>query len=176
MISDAEYKWLPGDLNMGSAAVFGELPKEFTASQELPMQVSAELAAEIRAAVAGQPSMATREFLLAWDPIAQREQWRVPLGSAWWSGGGVLTTAGNLVIQGTADGKLVVYRADTGVKLHEIDVGTGIMPWVRMALSTRETVLRSCDWPLLGRLSARTTPAARHIRRSTIIVGSLEAA
>jgi quinohemoprotein ethanol dehydrogenase len=127
MISNAEYKWLPGDLNMGAAAVFGELPKEFTATQELPMQVSADLAAQLRAAVAGEPSMATREFLLAWDPIAQREKWRVPLGSAWWSGGGVLTTAGNLVIQGTADGKLVVYRADTGVKLHEIDVGTGIM-------------------------------------------------
>ncbi|MFN0177774.1 MAG: PQQ-dependent dehydrogenase, methanol/ethanol family [Gemmatimonadales bacterium] len=127
MISDAEYKWRPGDLNMGSAAVFGELPKEFTASQELPMQVSADLAAQLRAAVAGEPSMATREFLLAWDPVAQREKWRVPLGTTWWSGGGVLTTAGNLVIQGNADGKLVVYRADTGVKLHEIDVGTGIM-------------------------------------------------
>ena len=43
------------------------------------------------------------------------------------AGGGVLTTAGNLVFQGTADGKLIAYRADTGEKLHEIETGTGIM-------------------------------------------------
>lgn len=127
MISDAQYRWRPGDLNMGSAAVFGELPTDFTPSQELPMEVSPELAAEFRAATKGEPSMATKEFLLAWDPIAQREVWRVPLGSAWWSGGGVLTTAGNLVIQGNANGSLVAYHAATGKKIHEIEVGTGIM-------------------------------------------------
>jgi quinohemoprotein ethanol dehydrogenase len=39
----------------------------------------------------------------------------------------VLTTAGNLVVQGTSAGKLMVYRADTGAVLREINVGTGIM-------------------------------------------------
>lgn len=127
MFSDQTYKWLPGDVNMGSAAVFGELPKEFKASQELPMTVSAELAAQLRQATAGEPSMATQEFLLAWDPVAQKERWRVPISKTEWIGGGVLTTAGNLVIQGTGSGKLVVYRADTGEKLHELEVGTGII-------------------------------------------------
>ncbi|MBM4185924.1 MAG: PQQ-dependent dehydrogenase, methanol/ethanol family [Gemmatimonadetes bacterium] len=127
MISDPRYRWRRGDLNMGSAAVFGDLPEEFTASQELPMEVPPELAAQFRAATEGEPSMATREFLLAWDPIEQRERWRVPLGKAWFSGGGVLTTAGGLVVQGTADGMLVIYHAATGQKLHQIEVGTGIM-------------------------------------------------
>ncbi len=33
--------------------------------------------------------------------------------------GGTLTTAGNLVFQGTADGRLVAYNAATGEKLWE---------------------------------------------------------
>ena len=41
--------------------------------------------------------------------------------------GGVLSTAGNLVFQGTTDGYFVVYRADTGEKLKEIKTGVGIM-------------------------------------------------
>jgi quinohemoprotein ethanol dehydrogenase len=49
------------------------------------------------------------------------------LGRAELAGGGVLTTAGNLVVQGTSAGKLMVYRADTGAVVKEIDVGTGIM-------------------------------------------------
>jgi quinohemoprotein ethanol dehydrogenase len=42
-------------------------------------------------------------------------------------GGGTLTTAGNLVFQGTDTGYLVAYRADTGAKVWEKDVGIGIM-------------------------------------------------
>lgn len=41
--------------------------------------------------------------------------------------GGVLSTSGNLVFEGTASGQLVVYSADEGKKLKEIEVGTGIM-------------------------------------------------
>ncbi|MGE0439709.1 MAG: PQQ-dependent dehydrogenase, methanol/ethanol family [Gemmatimonadales bacterium] len=127
MFGEAGYRWLPGDANMGAGAIFGNLPKDFAASAELPMVVTPAMRAEFEAAVRGEPSMESREFLLAWDPVTQTERWRVPLGSAWWSGGGVLTTAGNLVVQGTAAGALVVYRADTGEKLHEIQTGTGIM-------------------------------------------------
>jgi PQQ-dependent dehydrogenase (methanol/ethanol family) len=50
--------------------------------------------------------------LIAWDPIARREIWHVdqPLPV----NGGVLATAGNLVFQGTADGRFAAYAADTG--------------------------------------------------------------
>ena len=43
-------------------------------------------------------------FLLAWDPIAQREVWRVPYERA--GNGGLLSTGGNLVFQGSVDGYL----------------------------------------------------------------------
>jgi len=69
---------------------------------------------------AGAPSS-----LLAWDPVARRARWRVLHTDA--VGGGTLTTAGNLVFQGLDTGKLVAYRADTGQKVWEKDVGIGIM-------------------------------------------------
>lgn len=63
--------------------------------------------------------------LLAWDPIAQKERWRVPYQVMW--NGGTLTTAGNLVFQGTGDGRFIAYSADKGEKLWEVNVGTGVI-------------------------------------------------
>ena len=63
--------------------------------------------------------------LLAWDPVKQKEAWRVEHVSPW--NGGTLTTAGNLVFQGTADGRFIAYNATTGVKLWETPVGTGVV-------------------------------------------------
>jgi quinohemoprotein ethanol dehydrogenase len=58
-------------------------------------------------------------FLLAWDPVNQREAWRVRLGAPW--NGGTLATAGGLVFQGTLDGRFRVYDARTGAQLWEFD-------------------------------------------------------
>ncbi len=63
--------------------------------------------------------------LLAWDPVAQKERWRVPYISMWNSG--LLSTAGNLVFQGTADGRFIAYSADKGEKLWEVMTGTGVI-------------------------------------------------
>jgi PQQ-dependent dehydrogenase (methanol/ethanol family) len=63
--------------------------------------------------------------LVAWDPVKQQEAWRVEHKGSW--NGGTLTTAGNLVFQGTADGKLVAYRADTGEKLWDYATQTGVV-------------------------------------------------
>ncbi|MEO6725034.1 MAG: PQQ-dependent dehydrogenase, methanol/ethanol family, partial [Blastocatellia bacterium] len=71
------------------------------------------------------PTALPTGHLLAWDPVAQKERWRVPYVVMW--NGGTLTTAGNLVFQGTADGRFVAYSADKGAKLWEVNVGTGII-------------------------------------------------
>lgn len=63
--------------------------------------------------------------LLAWDPVKQEAVWKVEHGAPW--NGGVLTTAGNLVFQGTADGRFVAYNAKSGEKLWETPTGTGIV-------------------------------------------------
>jgi quinohemoprotein ethanol dehydrogenase len=76
-------------------------------------------------AVKQQIKAATRGHLAAWDPIAQREVWRVQFEEPWF--GGVLATAGNLVVQGTARGELVAYRADTGARLWAAATQAGIL-------------------------------------------------
>ncbi|MBS1808402.1 MAG: PQQ-dependent dehydrogenase, methanol/ethanol family [Acidobacteria bacterium] len=63
--------------------------------------------------------------LLAWDPVKQKEAWRVQYKSIW--NGGTLTTAGNWVLHGTADGRIVAYSADKGEKLWEYNLGIGII-------------------------------------------------
>ena len=66
-----------------------------------------------------------RGHLLAWDPVAQEEVWRVEHGSAW--NGGLLSTEGNLVFQGRADGTFRAYAADSGESLWESPIYTGII-------------------------------------------------
>jgi alcohol dehydrogenase (cytochrome c)/quinohemoprotein ethanol dehydrogenase len=68
---------------------------------------------------------ATRGHLAAWDPVAQREVWRVQYKSPW--NGGTLATAGGLVFEGTATGELKAYRADTGKELWSFFAQTGVM-------------------------------------------------
>jgi len=63
--------------------------------------------------------------LLAWDPVAQKEVWRAQYTGPW--NGGVLSTAGNLVFQGTAHGTFAAYRASDGEPLFEASAGTGIV-------------------------------------------------
>jgi quinohemoprotein ethanol dehydrogenase len=63
-------------------------------------------------------------FLLAWDPINQREAWRVPHSTSW--NGGVLSTAGRLVFQGDIDGKFTAYDASNGRELWSFDAQSAI--------------------------------------------------
>jgi quinohemoprotein ethanol dehydrogenase len=63
--------------------------------------------------------------LKAWDPVKRQLVWERPLDTFW--NGGVLATAGGLVIQGVATGRLNVFDANSGKLLASIDVGTGIM-------------------------------------------------
>lgn len=63
--------------------------------------------------------------LIAWDVKQQKPAWTQEYVSPW--NGGTLTTAGNLVFQGTADGRLVAYDARTGKNLWQSPTGTGVM-------------------------------------------------
>src|ERR1700674_2125842 len=63
--------------------------------------------------------------LIAWDPVKQKEAWRAEYVAPW--NGGTLTTAGNLVFQGTADGRFIAYNATSGEKLWETPTGTGVV-------------------------------------------------
>ena len=66
-----------------------------------------------------------RGELLAWDPTTQKEVWRHVHSRSW--NGGVLSTAGNLVFQGTADQKFMAFNAKTGKELWSHDTKLGMV-------------------------------------------------
>ena len=75
--------------------------------------------------VEAQIRSAWKGRLIAWDPVKQAPAWTQEYVSPW--NGGTLSTAGNLVFQGTADGRAVAYAADSGRKLWETPVNSGAM-------------------------------------------------
>jgi quinohemoprotein ethanol dehydrogenase len=70
-----------------------------------------------------QPSIEMSAALKAWDPVARKVVWSVPMPS-FMDHGGVLSTGGGLVVMGGLDGKLRVYSDADGKLLKEIEVGT----------------------------------------------------
>jgi PQQ-dependent dehydrogenase (methanol/ethanol family) len=87
----------------------------------------------------------TYGFLLAWDPVAQQERWRVQFPIYW--NGGVLSTGGNLVFQGNSEGSLVAYRATDGERLWSAFAGTGIVaPPITYSIDGTQYVTVLAGW------------------------------
>jgi len=63
--------------------------------------------------------------LVAWDPVTQKEVWR--LKQEWAHAGGVLATQSDLIFQGTVEGKLKAMDAMTGEVVWDFDAKTAIM-------------------------------------------------
>jgi glucose dehydrogenase len=99
----------------------------------------------VAAIASGQPLPAAEGYLLAWDPIAQKEVWRAKHPTFW--NGGVLTTAGNLVFQGSGDGMFTAWKADTGEEVWKIDAKTGIIaPPVTYMVDGEQYVAVMAGW------------------------------
>jgi PQQ-dependent dehydrogenase (methanol/ethanol family) len=73
----------------------------------------------------GDPKFPIYGDLVAWDPLTQKAAWHarrsLPIN------GGIMSTGGNLVFQGTADGYFEAYSADKGEKLWSRYIGESIM-------------------------------------------------
>jgi quinohemoprotein ethanol dehydrogenase len=63
-------------------------------------------------------------YLLAWDPVNMKEVWQQPQGS---SRAGVMTTAGNLVFQGSSPRSFSAFRADTGERVWTTETQANIV-------------------------------------------------
>ena len=108
--------------------------------------------------------------LLAWDPVAQKEVWRQEYASPW--NGGTLTTAGNLVFQGTADGRFIAYDATTGASLWQTPVGSGVVAApMTYEHDGKQYVTIAVGWGGVYGISQRATDRAGPGRVYTFEVG-----
>jgi PQQ-dependent dehydrogenase (methanol/ethanol family) len=103
--NDPAYKHAQGGWNTATDSVINALPTDEAQ------------AAAVAAMIYGE--------LVAWDPVAQKERWRVRHPFFW--NAGVLATAGGLVFQGSAEGAFTAYGAGGGQKLWSYDAGQGII-------------------------------------------------
>jgi quinohemoprotein ethanol dehydrogenase len=62
--------------------------------------------------------------LVAFDPVTQSIRWSVDRALPY--NGGLMATAGNLVFQGSAEGRFEAYAADTGRQLWSVQTGSAI--------------------------------------------------
>jgi alcohol dehydrogenase (cytochrome c)/quinohemoprotein ethanol dehydrogenase len=77
--------------------------------------------------------------LIAWDPVKQSEIWSVNHPGT--GNGGVLSTAGGLVFQGTKGGEFSAYDAKTGEKKWSFDAQTGVIaPPMSFAIEGRQHI------------------------------------
>ena len=83
--------------------------------------------------------------LVAWNPLQQKQAWAVERLGPW--NGGTLSTAGNLVFEGTAAGNVKAYRADTGLELWSFAAQTGVMAGpVTYAINGEQYVAVLAGW------------------------------
>ena len=106
----------------GQPFVYGA-PEEFT-----PLQLTNNLGTDFSGNAALDPQEVLDETfgrLIAWDPVAQREVWRVERESQ--ANGGALSTAGGVVFEGTGSGQFTALDATDGQELWSTEAHTGII-------------------------------------------------
>lgn len=83
--------------------------------------------------------------LLAWDAARHTLRWKVQYDTL--LNGGLLSTAGDLVFQGTADGYLSAYDARSGNRLWRFNAGLGIIaPPISYELQGKEYISVLVGW------------------------------
>jgi len=112
---DPAYKYTKGGRNLGVIAGPGALPR-----------------------VSGEEARAASAYLLAWDPVLQKERWRVNFTGA--TGSGTLATAGMLVFEADPQGTLAAYHAETGAKLWSAMAGSGAATPITYELGGRQYI------------------------------------
>jgi quinohemoprotein ethanol dehydrogenase len=102
---DSSFQYRPGQWNLGVDMMGTRLPTDEAGRKA------------VRDSLQG--------WLAAWDPIAQKERWRVTYDRPW--NGGVLATGGDLVFQGLNAGQFKAYDARDGRELWSFDATTGVL-------------------------------------------------
>jgi quinohemoprotein ethanol dehydrogenase len=128
---EAVHHWLPQSWNPLTGLVYEptvEMPSPFgdAGVKEKPWnpRLYTPEFSGLTLGTADVPPDAGTSILKAWDPRARKVVWEVKTRGI--SNGGTLSTAGNLVIQGLADGYLHAYAADSGKDLWSSFAGVAV--------------------------------------------------
>ena len=150
----ADYRTYPATPNMGIDPIATAVPED-------PAVIAAA-----RAASSGE--------LLAWDPVAGKAAWSVPLPIPW--NGGTLATAGGLVFQGDAEGNLSAYDARSGRRCWSMNLGAGIVaPPISYAVAGRQYVAVAVGWGGgLPQVAGALTAAALSTHLNRLVVLTLD--
>jgi quinohemoprotein ethanol dehydrogenase len=142
------HNWQPMSFNPTTGLVYipaQEVPYFFRLDKEWKHRMGAWNTGADPTVADAFPRALVSGHLLAWDPVAKKEAWRAQYTLPW--NGGTLTTAGNLVFQGTAHGTFAAYRASDGKLLFEAPAGTGIVaPPVTYMLDGQQYVAVMAGW------------------------------
>jgi alcohol dehydrogenase (cytochrome c)/quinohemoprotein ethanol dehydrogenase len=106
----------------GSPFVYGQ-PASFE-----PLQMASNIGLDFGGNAALDPAEVFEQTygrLIAWDPVNQREVWRVEREGP--ANGGALATAGGIVFQGTGSGRFTALDAASGAELWSTGTGTGVI-------------------------------------------------
>lgn len=181
------HNWHPMSFSQETGLVY--LPAQVSSfpylseDDQTPSKLAANLGVDTRVAVfpddpkiLDQIKQATSGHLLAWDPVNQKEVWRVEYPGPW--NGGVLSTAGGIVFQGSAAGFFNAYKANDGTKLWEFPAQTGIVaPPVSYEIDGEQYVAVSAGWggifPLMTGPLAIDSADGDPINRSRLLVFKL---
>ncbi len=123
------HSWNPISFNPQTGLVYipaQETYQVYSVADELNFRLGASTWAggrgnpELRQQLNRQMQDNEKGYLVAWDPVQQKEVWRVPHPHS--GNGGTMTTAGNLVVQSTIRKTLSIYSADKGELLWEMPI------------------------------------------------------
>ncbi|MGH3265205.1 MAG: PQQ-binding-like beta-propeller repeat protein, partial [Trebonia sp.] len=125
--SGGAHSWYPMAFNPHTGFVY--IPTNY-GSFPLVAQAGATMGNQLLSInVAKRPSVPRPQlqgagsYLLAWDPVHMRAAWTQREGTG---RSGVMTTAGNLVFQGSNPHDFSAYRADTGQRVWSTDTQAGV--------------------------------------------------
>ncbi|HEY6458189.1 MAG TPA: PQQ-dependent dehydrogenase, methanol/ethanol family [Steroidobacteraceae bacterium] len=105
--------------------------------------------------------------LSAWDPVAQKEVWRVEVNHPW--NGGTLATAGHVVYEGDAMGTFSAYHDSDGKLLWSVHTGTGIVaPPISYAVAGKQYIAVETGWGGAFAFSAGELALKTQINRGNI--------
>ncbi|MGH8112447.1 MAG: PQQ-dependent dehydrogenase, methanol/ethanol family [Rhodanobacteraceae bacterium] len=94
--------------------------------------------------------------LVAWNPVTQKAAWTHEYPAPW--NGGLLSTAGNLVFQGTADGHVNAFNAQDGKLLWQTSLGQGaVAAPVTYSIDGKQYVSIAVGWGGVAGESFRAT-------------------